>query len=174
MQTLTKETFETLLGQTDIKPRIKKSLKFVASTNYLGDDWSDRELLAVADRTGDAGVLLVQPDGGLYMTPYELSRRIVDSATGRERAIVCDLCYTWQPGSGAASITFRQQGASHSITLLCCADLRCSQHVRTTTNAGRVSRTQLRESLDNDRRAARLRQRLMDLVERLELTAVRE
>lgn len=167
MKTLDQATFETLLTQVAMKPRLKKDLKFVASTAYLSDDWSDYELIPISDRTGSFGVLLVQLGEELYVAPYELSRRIVDSSTGRDRAIICDFCYTWQPGSNAASIIFTHAETKHSIRLLCCGDLRCSQHVRTITRASKVSRTHLRENLTNEARVARLKSRLLTYADQL-------
>lgn len=144
MITLNQEEFSHILQQVDIKSRLKKELKFVASTAGLADSWTDYELVAISDRTGDKGVLLLQPEGELYIAQYELSGRIVDSSTGRDRAIVCDFCFTWQPGSSAASITFTHAISKHSIRFLCCRDLACSRHVRTATKASIVSRAQLR------------------------------
>lgn len=172
MKTLTQPEFTQLVNQAPIKPRLKKDLKFVASTANLPEDWSEYELIAITDRTGDKGVLLLQPDEGLYIAQYELSRRIIDANTGRSRAVICDFCYTWQPGSGAASITFTQTGGKHSVRFLCCGDLNCSQHVRTATKASLVSRSQLRESLDNDERINRLRTRLTSTIDQLGLPLV--
>jgi hypothetical protein len=172
MKTLSQDEFNGIIQQVDIKPRLKKELKFVASASRLQQDWSTYELISIADRTGDKGVLLLQPEDILYITPYELSRRIVDSSTGRSRAIICDFCYTWQPGSNAASITFPHADTKHSIRLLCCADLDCSQHVRTMTKASVVSRTQLREDMTNEDRVARLKRRLANTIGQLGLKAV--
>jgi hypothetical protein len=171
MKTLSQSEFNDILRQVDIKPRLKKELKFVASTSHLPKDWSSYELLPVTDRSGDAGVLLIEPEGTLYIAQYELSRRIVDASTGRDRAIICDFCFTWQPGSNAASITFIHTETKHSIRFLCCADLNCSQHVRTATKASVVSRAQLRENLTNEDRVARLKQRLIKYTDILGLKA---
>jgi hypothetical protein len=172
MKTLDQDAFMTLLQQADIKPRLKKELKFVSSTAQLAADWSGYELVFIADRTGDKGILLLQPDDALYIVQCEVARRIVDASTGRDRAIICDLCYTWQPGGNAASITFTHATTKHKVRFLCCGDLACSQHVRTLTKASRVSRAQLRESLSNEERTARLRLKLKKLVTQLELKAL--
>ncbi|MDN5274463.1 MAG: hypothetical protein JWP06_364 [Candidatus Saccharibacteria bacterium] len=174
MKTFSQNVFNSILQQVDMKPRLKKELKFVASASRLLDDWSSYELVSIADRTGDKGVLLLRPEDALYVTPYELSRRIVDSSTGRDRAVICDFCYTWQPGSNAASITFPHADTKHSIRLLCCADLDCSQHVRTATQASVVSRARLREDLTNEDRVERLKQRLVKNIEQLGLKPVVE
>ena len=172
MKTLSQDDFNELLERTDIKPRLKRELRFVSSTSKLDADWSGYELISITDRTGDRGVLLIQPNDKLYIAPYELSRRIVDSKTGRARAIICDFCYTWQPGSNAASIVFTNKGAKHSIGFLCCGDLACSQHVRTATKSSIVSRAQLRENLTNEDRIARLKIRLIDKIDQLGLLNV--
>ena len=172
MKTLSHKEFDHILQQVDIKPRLKKELKFISSTSHLAGNWSDYELIAIADRTGNKGVLLLQPEDTLYITPYELSQRIIDSSTGRGRAIICDFCYTWQSGSNAASITFTHIYNGHKIRFLCCGDLACSQHVRTVTKASVVSRTQLRENLLNEDRIARLKTKLTNKIEQLGLRAI--
>lgn len=172
MRTLNQEEFSHILQQVDIKPRLKKELKFISSTSHLPEDWSSYELVAIADRNGDKGVLLLQPEDTLYIAQYELSRRIIDSSTGRGRAIICDFCYTWQPGSNAASITFTHTDTKHKIRFLCCGDLACSQHVRTATKASVVSRAQLREDLSDDDRIARLKAKLLKKIEHLNLKAI--
>lgn len=174
MKTLTQDEFNKILQQVDIKPRLKKELKFVSSTSHLSDDWSPYELIAITDRTGDKGVLLLQPEDRLYVAQYELSRRIVDASTGRSRAIICDFCYTWQPGSNAASITFVHADSKHRIRFLCCGDLACSQHVRTMTKAALMSRAQLRENLTNEDRVARLKARLTKNVIQLQIKAIEQ
>lgn len=98
-------------------------------------------------------------------------KKVIDFKTGRRRAIICDFCYTWQPGSNAASITF-STNAKRKIRFMCCADLKCSQHVRTLTKASIVSRTQLRENMTNETRVLRLKQRLKEKIGQLDLLAV--
>lgn len=173
MRTLDHELFTTIVQQADIKPRVKKELKFVSSTTQLAADWSDYELLFISDRTGDKGILLLQPGDDLYIVQCEVARRIVDGHTGRDRAIICDFCFTWQPGGNAASITFIHAETKHKVRFLCCGDLACSQHVRTLTKPARVSRAQLRESLSNEERTARLKVKLMKLIEQLSLKAIK-
>jgi hypothetical protein len=169
MQTLDQATFSHLLQDSDIKPRLKKELKFIASTSHLNADWTQYELIAITDRTGDKGILLLQPEATLYIAQYELARRIVDSVTGRDRAIICDLCYTWQPGANAASISFTHALTKHTVRFLCCGDLACSQHVRTATKASVASRAHLRESLSNEDRVARLTRKLLAIIDQLGL-----
>src|SRR4051812_6959349 len=115
MISMTQSEFNKLLSYSDIKSRFIKELKFVASTSNLSDDWADYELLSITDRTENAGILLLQPENALYAGQYEISRRIIDASTGRDRAIICDFCYTWQPGSNAASITFASMRTKHNV-----------------------------------------------------------
>lgn len=174
MKTLTQQQFNTVIAQTAIKPRLREELRFVASTTGMADeDWQEAELLSIADRNGNKGVLLLAPDDDLYIVSYELSRGFASRESGRAQPVICDFCRTWQPGSGAGMITFRRDKQSlNSVSFLCCADLACSKHVRNKTNAARVSRAQLREDLTNDRRIERLKTRLRQLVADLRLEAV--
>lgn len=160
--------FNEILKLSDVKPRLKKELKFAAGT----DEWADREMFAAADKTGRNGVLLLQPFEKLFAVQYELAPRIVDSLTGRDRAVICDFCRTWQKGSNAASISFTNPVSKNSVTFLCCGDLACSQHVRTKTNAARISRTQLKEDLTNEDRVRRLKNRLDDKIKQLDLAPI--
>lgn len=172
MRNIKQEELDTLLEQAVVKPRLKKDLKFVASTAHLPDDWSEYELIAITDRTGNRGVLLLQPEDSLYIAPYELSRKIIDAKTGRGRAIICDFCFTWQPGSNAASITFTDRADKHTVSFLCCGDLACSAHIRTATKSSIMSRAQLRENLSNEDRIARLKNKLTKKIEQLHLTPI--
>lgn len=173
MHTLSLDSFNEILKNADIKPRIKNELKFMKSIDDLPADWSNYELLSISDRTGDKGVLLLEPDNDLYIIPYELSRNIVDYKTGRRRAIICDFCYTWQPGSNAASIVFSTADSRRKVGFLCCGDLQCSQHVRSKTKAAVVSRTQLREDMTNEDRILRLKERLRNKISQLQLSNIK-
>lgn len=172
MRTLDLDSFNALLKNSDIKPRIKRELKFVKSTENLMEDWSHYELVAISDRTNDKGVLLLEPDNDLYIVQYELSRKVIDSKSGRRRAIICDFCYTWQPGSNAASITFSLTDATRKIRFICCADLQCSQHVRSLTKSSITSRVQLPENMTNESRVLRLKEKLRGKIIQLELSVV--
>jgi hypothetical protein len=169
MITLDNDKFNDLLLQVNIKQRLKKEFRFVTSTARLSAEWSLYELFPITDRTGDSGLLLMQPNDVLFAVYYNLSRRIVDSSTGRDRAIICDFCSTWQPGSNAASITFSASHMNRSVRLLCCADLDCSLHVRTATKVSSVSRAQLRENMTDEARVERLKGKLGRIIEQLGL-----
>lgn len=169
MQQLQTTELTALLRAAQVKPRLATELRF--QPQYI-TDWLERELLALTDRTMNKGVLLFQPGDVLYIAPFSLLRGIKDHTTGRFRPITCDFCYTWQAGSAAASISFMlAKDPARTITYLCCADLQCSQHVRTKTEQARLSRTQLRENIDETGRVLRLQKRLDRLARELQLTA---
>jgi len=175
MRGLTLDTFNSIMDKTTIKPRLKRELRFVASTAAMpAEAWKDTELFAIKDRNGNKGVLLVEIASGLYVFPYEFKRTNISSVTGRAEAVICDLCKTWQSGSNAGSISFIDaKKATSNVAYLCCADLACSKHVRTQTPAAKVSRAQLRENLDNDQRVERLRTRLEKIMKYVEAEPVK-
>lgn len=174
MNILTQEKFNDLIKQAYVKPRLKKEVRFVASTANLSDsDWEERELLSIADRTGSKGVLLIQPDEELFIISYEISNGLTDKSTGRSKPVICDFCRTWQAGNNAARITFRKDLQSlNSSTFLCCADLACSSHVRGKTLAAKNSRAQIREDLNNEQRVERLKNYLRNFITEMELKPV--
>lgn len=174
MKTLSQDQFNHLIAQVDIKPRLKDELRFVASTaGMTNEDWREAELLSIANKSGNGGVLLLAPEEDIFVIPYELSRGITNRQTGRAQPIICDFCRTWQAGNNAGSISFKKDKRSiNSVSFLCCADLKCSQHVRGKTNASRVSKAQLREDLVNEQRVERLRTRLRQIIADLQLQPV--
>ncbi len=157
--------FDMILDNCSIKKKLRSKLRFVSSTSFLtNEDWDDCELLAISDRTGTKGVLLLQPDSNFFVIPYEIKQGMVNSS-GRAQAIICDLCLTWQSGIRAGSVTFpKPDSRSHTVSYLCCADLKCSAHVRTKTTASHISRSQLREDLTPEQRVYRLKNRLNTLI----------
>jgi hypothetical protein len=160
------------MSQTQVKPRLKSELKFIASAESLSDeDWSDRELLSISDRNGNNGVLLVSLNSGLYILPYELMVGITSSVTGRSQSIICGFCRTWQYGDRSASIRFLKSKNS-SVSYLCCADLNCSMHVRNKTDASHTSRAQLREDLSTNQRIERLKTRLTNFITDLPINPI--
>jgi hypothetical protein len=166
MRTINQESFGELIKKANIKPRLKRELRFVASTaNMAPEDWLERELMNITDRTGVKGVLLLEPDDKLFILPYELFRGLSNPQTGRSNPVICDFCRTWQGGGNAARISFHKDPQSiNSVTFLCCADLACSNHVRTKTKASIGSRAQLREDLTNEQRVERLKDGLRNFI----------
>lgn len=160
MKQITRDQFDALVKQAGIKPRLRRDVRFVPDEVQR---WTDRELLAIPTKSGNAGVLLIELIGKLHVLPYELLARVAD-ATGRAKPITCDFCHTWQRGGNAGRITFTRTGDMHTFTFLCCADLACSLHVRGKTPAALLSRTQLHEDLTTEQRITRLGQKLDRLI----------
>ena len=158
------------MESSSLRPRIRREVRFQTSTQDMDDEaWARSELLAVSDRSGNKGVLvLTVGEDELRAFAYELSRGMT-SSTGRAQPVICDFCRTWQTGSRAGSITLsRPARDAGSVTFLCCADLACSRHVRSLTAASRTSRAQLREDMDTEQRVARLRERILTVINLVE------
>lgn len=174
MKMLNLEQFNEIIARAQVSPRLKKDLRFVASTAHMHEeDWQEAELLSITDRSGTKGILLLAPDDAVYIIAYELSKGIVSRQTGQVQPIICDFCRTWQAGSSAGSISFRKDKKSiNSVSFLCCADLQCSWHVRGKTVASRVSKAQLREDITHEQRAERLKVRLRQFISDLKLEAI--
>lgn len=165
MLSLTQNTFQDLLNRAPLRARMKREVRFASSVAHLAEDeWAQTELLAISDRSGNRGVLLLQAGSDeIYMASYELKHGLT-SSTGRAQPIICDFCRTWQTGSRSGSITLEKPGRDNgSITFLCCADLQCSRHVRSLTGAAKTSRSQLREDMTSEQRVERLLQRIQEI-----------
>ena len=164
---ITLEQFNAYITEAGVKPRLKNSLRFIQSTEAMTDEqWANRELLPITDRTGTNGVLLIGLENELHILPYELHSGITSSSTGRSQSIICDFCKTWQYGNKSGSIRFRKDRVT-TVAYLCCEDLKCSLHVRNLTTEAFTSRAQLREDISIEQRIERLRVNLQTLVESL-------
>jgi hypothetical protein len=173
MKRIDLQEFSIYLDEAGIKKKLKNELKFIQSTEDMGDDdWSYRELLAIPTKNDKRGILIVSFDEGHYLIPYELKSGIISATTGRSQSIICDFCRTWQNGSNSGSITFQKDRMSN-VSYLCCADLKCSLHVRTLTAAAHTSRAQIREDLTNEQRIERLLQNLHTYLSELPVVTVR-
>lgn len=152
-----RDEFSQLVTDAKVKLRLKRELRFVPEeiTN-----WEARDFVAVANKSGTEGVLVV-PFDKIYVVPFRLQARKANQR-GRIEAIICDICVTWQRGSHSAAITFPKENSS--VTFLCCADLLCSLHVRDKTLQGKLSRTQLREHNSIEDRVRRLKSRLDKII----------
>lgn len=162
---VTAEKFKELMDVAALRPRVKREVRFAQAAATLSpDDWEQRELLAIPDRAGHKGVVLLKAsDTQVFVASYELSRGIT-SSSGKAQPIICDFCRTWQTGSRSGSITIAKPGRdTGTIGFLCCADLQCSRHVRTLTEAAHTSRAQLREDMDTPARVARLETRIQEI-----------
>lgn len=148
---MTREQFVELAGK--LKPRLRRELRFVPEEIT---EWDQRDFLAVTNKQGNEGVLIVPFLD--KVAPFVLMPRR-PNASGRTEAIICDICATWQRGTRSAVITFTVD-ATRTVSFLCCEDLLCSFHVRGMTAAARLSRSQLREQMTTEERIARLKHRL--------------
>lgn len=168
MKPIDTDTFNELLRQWRVSRRLVRELRY--APDVIGN-WEDRDFLAVTTRSGNEGVLVV-PHGDTYaLVLFWLTRRVVDTRTGKTKPIICDFCYTWQPGGSAAAITCTRQHGGHTFTFLCCGDLDCSLHVRDMTTAATRSRTQVREDITPEGRVDRLQRKLHMLLETLDMRA---
>jgi hypothetical protein len=156
MIAITREQFAELIKP--LKPRLKRELRFVPEEIT---DWEDRDFVAVTNKQGNEGVLIVPFLNAVV--PYSLSKRM-PGGKGRVEAIICDICATWQRGTHSAVITF-QTSPVRSVSFLCCEDLQCSLHVRGKTKASLLSRAQIREQIDPQARITRMRERLAAIIE---------
>ncbi|HEV2402892.1 MAG TPA: FBP domain-containing protein [Candidatus Saccharimonadales bacterium] len=169
MERFDREQFMQLLQVAGVKARLRRELRLAPEKI----DWDSNELLAVGDRTGSQGVIFIELEHRRYVLPYEVAHKTADK-TGRAKPITCDFCYTWQRGGNAARVSFVRQSDRHIFNFLCCGDLRCSLHVRDKTPQSRLSRTQLHEDIDVTGRIERLRHKLCQLLELLELEPIVE
>ncbi|HEU4715361.1 MAG TPA: FBP domain-containing protein [Candidatus Saccharimonadales bacterium] len=156
MNAITREQFSELIS--GVRPRLRRELRFVPEEIT---DWEYRDFLAVTNKQGSEGVLIV-PFLGDKVVPFSLQPR-KPGASGRVEAIICDICATWQRGTHSAVITFTID-KSRSVSFLCCGDLECSLHVRGKTADATLSRTQLREQITPEARIARLHGRLTSIL----------
>lgn len=174
MRQLSSLDISRCIEQSGARPQLKRKLRpHLILDTMTADSWQEYDYLALPTKDAKAGVLIIQVDKQLYATPYELHTNIGRSSTGRGQAIICDLCKTWQVGTRAGSITFPAKSrALHTRSLLCCADLACSLHVRGKTSAAKTSRAQLRENLTDEQRITRLTVKLASIIEQLRLSPI--
>ena len=174
MKKLTIESFNELIAASTAKPRLRRELRFTTSVAHMNeDDWERTELLAVTDRSGNTGVLVIELDGNTYVLPSEFKKGLSSSVSGRAQPITCDFCVTWQSGVRAGIVTFTNvERNGRNVGYLCCGDLLCSQHVRGRTNASKVSRAQLREDMTPQQRIDRLNSNLKKIISDLQVTPI--
>ena len=156
MNPMTREEFSELVS--GMRPRLRRELRFVPEEIT---DWENRDFLAVTNKQGSEGVLIV-PFLQNKVVSFTLQTR-KPNASGRVEAIICDICATWQRGTHSAVITFAVD-KTRSVSFLCCGDLLCSLHVRGKTQDAALSRTQLREQITPEARIQRLRERLTGIL----------
>lgn len=74
MRQLTQALFQEILEQAQIRPRIKREVRFVSSVASMDSEaWVQTEFLPISDRAGNKGVLIIESGDHLYATAYEIS-----------------------------------------------------------------------------------------------------
>jgi len=174
MKKLAIEQFNALIAASVVKPRLRKELRFTTSVEHLSaEDWQDLELLAITDRSGNKGVLIIELDEQTYILPAEFKKGLASSISGRSQPITCEFCVTWQSGTRAGNIVFTNVKENNAnVGYLCCGDLLCSKHVRSLTSASKISRAQLREDMTTEQRVDRLRNRLRSILKDLQVAPI--
>lgn len=167
MKKITPEAFSTAIKKAKLGPRLKKELRFGASTSQLNDqDWRESEMISITTRSDNEGVLLIDAQSKTYVAQYSILKNVSDR-TGRSKPIICAFCNTWRASGAGASISFKKNNNTN-VGYLCCSDLRCSDHVRNKTRHALISRTQLHENLTSDQRIERLKKNLAGLTSTIE------
>ena len=147
----TRDQFAIRIKDAGVKPRLRRTLRYVPEECTLPEQ---RDFLAVFDKAHNEGVLLYRE----FTLSFRLKPR-TSQASGAVAAVICDICATWRRGPESASIIF-PKGDRSTVSYLVCADLDCSLHVRALTNAGVLSRSQIREDITPEKRIERLHARL--------------
>ena len=158
MKLPTKLEFELRMKEERISKRLVRDLRYIPEEiTHV----SERDFLTVTTKSGNEGVLLFND----LVIQFTLGKRRPNAA-GRVEAIICDICATWQRGTNSGLLIFKKT-STHTVSHLVCADLDCSLHVRDLTDASKLSRTQLRESITPEGRIARLQDRLAKILKEL-------
>lgn len=172
IRVLDTQQIQNILTSLKVSKGLRRRLSFAVVRETPTSAWGDYEVFGLSTKDGAAGILLIELQGELYATTYEIGY-VGDKLTGRAKPVICDFCKTWQAGGRAGSITFYTERRSlNSISFLCCLDLNCSLHVRDMTEAAKSSRAQLREDVSPERRIERLKDKLALLTERLSLEPI--
>ncbi|WP_346623840.1 FBP domain-containing protein [Blastococcus montanus] len=95
-------------------------------------DWAEQDVLGWRDPTAPLrGYLVAEVDG----EPVGIAVRAADSSMSSRTAAMCLPCETAQTGNGVSLFTARRTGEAgrngNTVGTYICADLRCSQRVRT-------------------------------------------
>lgn len=126
--------------------------------------WADLDFLGWVDPSGSPRAhLVVERDGG----PVGLQLRR-SSGVGAARKTMCQVCITAHSGNGVALSVAQKTGAAgkkgDSTGIYLCRDLACSLYVRGKKSPGTV---RLPETLSLDARVERLRNNLLQFVDRV-------
>lgn len=95
-------------------------------------DWKSREFLGWRDAKAPLRGYIVQRRDG---KPVGIALRAADSAMSRRRSAMCLLCRTVHPADTISMFTAKLTGPlgrnGNSVGTYICADLACSQNIRT-------------------------------------------
>ena len=157
MRKITQSQLEDILK----KGRYNKKLLAELRLGILDSlDWSNLDFLTLSNKSGGKGLLFYEEDDRLTVASYKIIRKTA-SQSGQNKAMICDICNTWQRGEAVGFMTIEDPSNRQRITgCYVCLNLECSLHIRDLTNQGLLSRTQLRENLDVASRIARLHKNL--------------
>jgi hypothetical protein len=159
-----REELLKLIAKRRIRSRLSRDLRI---TDKTIDHWNKYELTVVWTKSHNEGLLIMQLEDA-HVASFIATAPLKDTATGRLKPAICDLCYTYRKGGEICRITFDLKRENKKLGFLYCADLECSRNVRNLTSAATYSRTQLHEALNVSQRIERLRSKLEILTERLE------
>jgi hypothetical protein len=129
------------------------------------------EVSPVFDRLQRRGILLCSIGGRLFARPFLLAKLKPDPS-GRIKPVICDFCFTRQPGSRIAFVTFNRVAGGGANSWLCCADLGCALNARGLTTAAQDSAKLLQENISTEQRIARLQKHMQRVIETLELKPI--
>lgn len=163
MNKLTINKVKQIIADSVYKDSFKKRLGF---SDRALLELLDYELIPIFDNKGNGFVLLHDAATNTYeIVRFESTQIKANFATGRQKPIICDLCFTWQSGNSISRVAFFSQvKGGRAISLLCCKNLTCSLNARKLTDASILSQAQLRESLDELDRIKRLRDHYTELI----------
>lgn len=173
MNVLNEKIFAGMMDTSGFRARFKRDLQFKASVADFPDlDWSQLELLPVWNRSGNGGILVFQPNDQLYCLPFEIQRQLMNGAS--QASMICNFCCTWHNNNGAGLLLYYPPDLQDGNTVgtNVCYDLKCSEHVRTKTDAAIRSRVQLPETMTEDARIRRLKLRLTQFIEASKIQTV--
>lgn len=160
---LTSEKAKEHIVSSEYKLSTKKKLQY-ASAEFK--KLLPYELVPVFNNKADGFVLIYNDETNDYVpVRFESSKLKASKLTGRQRAVICDLCFTWRKGSGISRISFYPpQKDQKGIGLLCCSKLDCSLHVRSLTEESTLSRAQFKEDMNEQEKISRLKTKCMSLI----------
>ena len=159
MQEITPRQVEAVIKSGSLNKKLVSEIRL----SQLDDlDWENLDFFTLTNKSGQRGLLFYQfaSDSQLAAIPYSITPKAAGE-DGRNQAIICDICRTWQKGSAAGFISLENPDNKHRTTgFYVCLDLKCSLHIRDLTPNAKLSRSQVKEDIDTTGRIARLQRNL--------------